>query len=293
MRAFASDSSELKTMFARSVRPLTVALLSTALGACASHRTYEDEVTHSAEAVRDTLHGLAFTTDEPVELKTTGPLAVNVDNFAGDVEVRANPKALVTTVEVRRVSSMGLGRMDEAREELVDVKWTATLEPRAGGGDTLQIRANADNPEPHFFHADILVITPALDSVSVRTMNGNVAVVANQGPVDIETTRGNVRMLTPWPMTQAIRIITSEGSIDYRVRGESKGAFDAQSHGGEVRQLCQYGQWLSLAPENDQDRLIATLNGGRNQILLRTSEKNIRIAVVPDPTNVGRDIVDP
>ena len=125
-------------MFARSVRPLTVALLSTALGACASHRTYEDEVTHSAEAVRDTLHGLAFTTDEPVELKTTGPLAVNVDNFAGDVEVRANPKALVTTVEVRRVSSMGLGRMDEAREELVDVKWTATLEPRAGGGARLR-----------------------------------------------------------------------------------------------------------------------------------------------------------
>ena len=48
-----------------------------------------------------------------------------------------------------------------------------------------------------------------------------------------------------------------------------------------------------LAPENDQDRLIATLNGGTNPILLRTSDKNIRIAVVPDPTNVGREIVDP
>jgi hypothetical protein len=28
-------------------------------------------------------------------------------------------------------------------------------------------------------------------------------------------------------------------------------------------------------------------------VLLRTSEKNIRVAVVPDPTNIGREIMDP
>jgi hypothetical protein len=191
------------------------------------------------------------------------------------------------------MSVMGLGRWQESREELDDVKWTATLEPREGGGDTLQVRATAENPEPHFFRARVVVVTPSLDRVTVRTSQGSVTVLENQGPVDIETTRGDVRMLTPWPMTQPIKIITSQGSIDYRVRGESKGAFDAESHGGEVRQRCEYGRWRALAAGNDHDRMLATLNDGTNPVFLRTSEKNIRVAVVADPTNVGREILDP
>jgi hypothetical protein len=39
--------------------------------------------------------------------------------------------------------------------------------------------------------------------------------------------------------------------------------------------------------------MLATLNNGTNPVFLRTSEKNIRVAVVADPTNVGREIVDP
>ena len=293
MDSFASDFSESKTMSPRPIRPLVAVLLTGALGACAAHRSIEDEIDHSNRRVVDAMQFRTFTTDDPIELRTTGPLAVNVDNFAGDVIIKADPMAEATVVEVRRMSTMGLGRWQESREELDDVKWTATLEPREGGGDTLQVRAAAENPEPHFFRARVLVITPALDRVSVRTTQGDVTVLENQGPVDIETTRGDVRMLTPWPMTQPIKIITSQGSIDYRVRGESKGAFDAASHGGEVRQRCEYGHWRALAAENDHDRMLATLNNGTNPVFLRTSEKNIRVAVVADPTNVGRDIVDP
>jgi hypothetical protein len=293
INAFAMDFPELKTMSVRSVRPIVAVLLTAALGACASHRSIEDEIDHSNRRVVDALQFHTFTTDEPIELRTSGPLAVNVENFAGDVLVKADPMAESTVVEVRRMSVMGLGRWQESRDELDDVKWTATLEPREGGGDTLQVRATAENPEPHFFRARVVVVTPSLDRVTVRTSQGSVTVLENQGPVDIETTRGDVRMLTPWPMTQPIKIITSQGSIDYRVRGESKGAFDAESHGGEVRQRCEYGRWRALAAGNDHDRMLATLNDGTNPVFLRTSEKNIRVAVVADPTNVGREIHDP
>ena len=263
------------------------------LSGCSSHRTIEDEVFAAHRNVHDALFARTFTTDEPIELKTTGAVAVDIDNFAGDVVIRADRNVTRTFVEVRRVSTHGLGRWMESYDALDDARWTATLEPRIGGGETLVIRTDTPNIEEHFHHVEILVVTPALDTARVRTTNGDVTVIENQGAVDIETTRGNVRMMTPWPMTNPMSIITSEGSIDYRVRGESKGAFDCESHGGQVRQRCEYGHWLALDTDNDHDRFYAVLNGGTNPVVLRTSDENIRVAVVPNPTAVGPIISDP
>lgn len=289
--------TELKTMSDRPARPIVAAFVTLAttlaLGACAGHRTLEEEIDQSNLRVLDTLRMRAFDTDEPVEIRTSGAVTVDVENFAGDVTVRADPMADTTVVEVRRLVDMGFGRWKESRERIGDIKWTATLEPREGGGDTLFVRTTAANPEPHFFSARVVIVTPALDRVRVRTNNGDVTVVENQGPVDIETSSGDVAMMTPWPMTEAMTIVTSDGSIDYRVRGESRGAFDAASHGGEVRQRCEFGRWSALAAGNDHDRMIATLNDGTNPIVLRTSGRNIRVSVVADPTDVGRAIVDP
>jgi hypothetical protein len=264
-----------------------------AVTACAPHRTFEDEIFVRSENVADAARWRTFACDEPVELKTTGALAVEVESFGGDVTIRADRKVDRTFVEVRRVATHGLGRWMESREALDDAGWTATLQPRLGGGETLFIRTNTPNPEKHFHHIQVLVVTPALDTVKVRTTKGDVVVIENQGPVDIETTKGDVRMLTPWPMTKPITIVTSQGSIDYRVRGESKGVFDCESRGGEVRQRAEYGKWMALDKGNDHDRFLAVLNDGTNPVVLRTTEKPIRVAIVPDPTKVGLVIVDP
>lgn len=264
-----------------------------AVPACAPHRTFEDEIFVTGQNIADAASWRTFACDEPVELKTTGALAVEVESFAGDVTIRADRKVDRTFVEVRRVAKHGLGRWAESRDALDDAGWTASLEPRTGGGETLYIRTNTPNPEKHFHHIEVLVVTPALDSVKVRTTKGDVVVIENQGPVDIETTKGDVRMLTPWPMTKAMTIVTSEGSIDYRVRGESRGIFDCESRGGEVRQRCEYGKWLALDAGNDHDRFLAVLNDGTNPVVLRTTEQPIRVAIVPDPTKVGLTIVDP
>jgi hypothetical protein len=254
---------------------------------CAEHRTFEDEVLSTHRDVRDAFSAHTFVADEPVELKTQGPVAIDIDNFAGDIVVRADRKVERTFVEVRRVSTHGFGRWSESREALDDAQWTATLEPRVGGGETLIIRTDTPNPEEHFHHMEILVVAPALDTVKIRTTNGDVTIIENQGAVDVETTRGDVRMMTPWPMTGPMTIITSEGAIDYRVRGESKGVFDCETHGGRVNQRCEYGSWLALDSKNDHDRFYAVLNGGTNPVVLRTSDENIRVAVVPNPTAVG------
>lgn len=283
---------------ARLLAPATVAvgLAASALltmSACSPHRNLEDQILSTTEAVTDAAMAHTFTTDEPLELTTTGSVAVDIDNFAGDVVVRADRKVERTVVEVRRVSTHGLGRWAESREALDDAQWTASLQPRAGGGETLVIRTDTPNSEEYFHHMEILVVTPALDTVKVRTTKGDVTVIENQGAVDIETSRGDVRMMTPWPMIDAMTIVTSDGTIDYRVRGESKGAFDCESFGGEVRQRCEFGHWLALDPTNDHDHFVAVLNQGKNPVILRTSEKRIRVAIVPNPTDVGFVIVDP
>lgn len=290
MRTLASHRIDRSSMPAA----LTCALSTLCLAVgCSQHRTFEDEVLATNRNVKDALLARTFTTDEPIELKTNGAVAVDIDNFAGDVVIRADRNVKETVVEVRRVSTHGLGRWWESREALDDAQWTATLEPRAGGGETLVIRTDTPNVEEHFHHVEILVVTPALDTARVRTTNGDVTIIENQGAVDIETTHGNVRMMTPWPMINPMTIITSEGSIDYRVRGESKGTFDCESHGGQVRQRCEYGHWLALDTDNDHDRFYAVLNGGTNPVVLRTSDENIRVAVVPNPTAVGPIISDP
>jgi len=278
----------------RAAAAIALAAVLVPLGAgCRSHRTVEDQVLHNDRNFRDAMMGRTFHTDDAVELKTNGPLAVDIDNFSGSVVVRADRDVTSTFVEVRRVSKHGIGRWYEGYEALDDAQWTATLEPRAGGNQTLVVRTDTPNPEKHFHQMQVLVITPALDSVKIRTQKGDVTVIENQGAVDIETTRGDVRMMTPWPITGAVTIVTSDGTIDYRVRGESKGAFDCETVGGEVRHRCEFGKWAYMNDANDHDRFLATLNDGTNPIVLRTTDGNIRVAVVPDPTAVGIVIRDP
>jgi hypothetical protein len=282
-------------MLEGSVRSFVViaAVAVSAIAGCTATHPLDETVAGVRRDAREAVRSYTFSNDEPVELKTTGPLAFDVENFAGNVTIRADRKVTSTVIEARRGGSHGFGRREESDAALKEINWTATLEPREGGGDKLVVRSSTQSAEPHFLRLDLEILTPAIDTVKVRSTRGDVVVIENQGVVDIETTRGDVRMMTPWPMTGPITILTSDGSIDYRVRGESKGAFDCESHGGEVRQRCLFGKWLALDASNNQERLHAVLNGGTNPVVLRTSGKNIRVAVVADPIVVGTEIVDP
>lgn len=92
----------------RSLATLAVAASATfvafaALSGCSPHRTFEDEVLSTRTSIVDAVQFRTFDTDEPVELKTQGAVAIDIDNFAGDVVVRADRDVKRTFVEVRRV----------------------------------------------------------------------------------------------------------------------------------------------------------------------------------------------
>ena len=99
--------------------------------------------------------------------------------------------------------------------------------------------------------------------------------------------------MTPWPLVQDVVLVNKEGDIDFRVRGESDAMIDAETIGGMVRQRCEWGSWRMIDSRNGEDRLVAQLNEGRHDVLLRTVEGDIRVSIVPDPTNVGTMIIDP
>ena len=41
--------------------------------------------------------------------------------------------------------------------------------------------------------------------------------------VEVKSTRGQIRVMTPWQINQPISLVTTEGAIDLRLRGESSG----------------------------------------------------------------------
>jgi hypothetical protein len=158
---------------------------------------------------------------------------------------------------------------------------------RRDGRDVILVRAVTQNPEPHFQHVDVRVVVPDLGTVRVQNGRGDVWIENNRGPVDIVTNRGKVRVMTPWPMTEPMTIVTSDADIDLRIRGESRGSFDADAMGGLVKSKIRKGAWTMTNEVNDGDTVIGTLNGGTNPVVLRTSNANVMISVVDKPVTMN------
>ncbi|MHC4216823.1 MAG: DUF4097 family beta strand repeat-containing protein [Planctomycetota bacterium] len=228
--------------------------------------------------------------DEPLVLDVAGPVAVDVDSFGGDVIITANDKLYEATVTVRREARHGATRKKESKASLAEIHYSAVVMP-SGSGPRLEVRTWTDHAEPYYQRAHLEINIPAVDGLTVRTRWGLIEAVDIEGTVHIEGSEGDVRVMTNRPMRRPVTVINRKGDIDYRVRGESTGAFDCQSAGGKV--LYRARQCRFIADQSSGSALVATLNDGENPIQLRTTGGDIRVAVVPDPTKIGETIVDP
>lgn len=228
--------------------------------------------------------------DDPLEIEVIGPVAVEVESFNGDVTITGNPEAERATVTLVRQARHGHGRSKEAKRSLDQISMTAEIVP-GQLGQLLQVRTDSTSVEPHYLRAHLFIELPDLHGLRVRTTNGRVWARNVRGPVDIATSEADVRVMTNQAMTEQVTIVNRNGDIDYRVRGESTGRFDAQAVNGRVTHLVRYGR-AAIEPQTRHDALRATLNDGSNPITLRTVNGDIRIAVVHNPEQVGARIVD-
>jgi hypothetical protein len=219
--------------------------------------------------------------DEPVMLDVAGPVEIDVESFSGDVYILGDPSLTQARVTIAREALHGHGRVDEARHSLGDIQSTATLVP-GELGQSLQVRTQTSNGEPHYQRAHVYIEAPEIDGVKVRTANGRVKIKNIRGRVDITTSEAKVYLATNQPMNRPVTIVNRNGEIEFRVRAESQGAIDAQTINGRAHGFARYGK-LVIGPESRNDIFKATLNEGRNLITLRTVNADIYVAVVHNP----------
>jgi hypothetical protein len=273
---------------------VVLAAVGAASGLTSCSGTPEQALMGIGDGVHDLFVGHTNAKEETLRLPTTGVLSVDAVTFAGDVSVIGNPAAKETTVTVLREGTHGFLRQTESKESLSSIQATAEVTP-GSLGPILVVRATTADPEDHFQRAHLVIEGRDLDGVRVRTARGSVLLRDVTGTIDVESSGGGVRIMSKRPLIEPVVVLNSEGSIDYRVNGLSTGNFDMQTIGGEIRVRSIDGGWLfgRIDPARP-DRATATLGDApANSVVLRTTEGDIRIAIVPDPTAVGAIIVDP
>ena len=273
-----------------------LAVITAAAAGCAGSTTTERTTDQILQGLQHGLLGHA-SQQETLTLAAEGPIDVEVRNFAGDVVVRADHQSRHRDVQVEltRRATHEAGRTKESEASLPQITWSAEVVPPSvpDGVPTLVVTSATTHGEPWFQRLEVEILADQVRTVTVNTTRGWVMVFDNRGPVDIHTTKGDVRVVTPWPQTEPSTIVTKDGSIDWRVRGESTGLVDADTVGGKVMVRCEAGRWVATDRANDLDTLVATLNGGTNRITLRTVDGDIRVGVTGDPHATGSFAVGP
>jgi hypothetical protein len=259
------------------------------LGGCTEVREGIVSVTQWTGQRIDSL-SYAKLNDDPIILDVAGPIGIDVESFGGKVLIDAYPGRKFVTVTVTRYARHGWYREEEADASLDEIEYTVELVP-GELGPVLQVRSSTTHPEPYFQSVTIDIKAPEVDGVRVRTDDGDVYARDITGEVDIMTADGDVRVMTNRPMRRPVTIINHAGSIDYRVRAESEGRFDVESVRGLVVKNITHGR-VRVDAGTDHNTFLGTLNDGTNPITLRAADGDIRIAVVPAPTQVGIHIVD-
>ena len=266
---------------------LALALLAACVAACEGNSPLERHVDRFLREGGEGLVGMTGTVQNLTFPEAPGLVNVSVRNLQGDVRIRGQRREAEgpTTVRLRPVT---ISQSTAAvANQLEGLKWDAQMKPQPDGSRLLEVTLSTPDPKAWMVRCEIEIDTPRLGSVQVATDHGRVLVDDNRGGVRVNTTFGDVRMRTPWPVLQPCRIDVKDGDVEWIVRGESSGAFDCETIGGKINVYARYGRWLATDPRNDHDSLVATLNAGKNPVVVRAQDGDISIVIVEDPHDTG------
>ena len=223
-------------------------------------------------------------------LPVAGPVAVEVASFNGDVTIEADPGIRTAIIEVSRTSLIAVDDPD-VEDVGLDSIWIRPEVVPGDLGQVLLVTTGAEHPDRALLRTHLTILLPDIEDVTVRTTNGDVRLVDVAGTIHVETTNGDVAILTTRPLVKPVTVLDVNGDITYRVRGESSGRFDCRSIRGRVVRRMLLGR-VVVDPGSDRSTLLATLNKGRNPVVLRTVDGDIHVMVVERPTKVGRIFLD-
>ncbi|MEE2819513.1 MAG: DUF4097 family beta strand repeat-containing protein [Planctomycetota bacterium] len=210
-------------------------------------------------------------------LETAGPIAVDVQSFAGDVTIIVDETIQDATIDVvQRIEGF-----EENEDPVKRIDWTSRID-QSSSGETLRLTLNCDSNPLQTVFADAVVRAPSIDNVTIRTKKGDVDVFGMTGTLDIKTSDGDVLVATPLPMNEHVTIETVRGDIRYRVREESAGRIDLTAVSGTAAFNMRFGEGIIL-PGSTGEKLKASFNHGQNNVVMRTVEGDITVDIVQNP----------
>mgnify|MGYP006279346133 CR=1 FL=1 len=224
--------------------------------------------------------------DPDLTFDPAGPIAVDVNAFSGDITVEAAEKHDRVRVRLHREAIHGSGRSREAEASLWDIQYDADL-VGTEAGQVLRVETRTLYNQPHLQRSHLTITAPSIAGLTIVTTRGRVEAVDVTGPLDISTTEESVEVMSERAVTSPVRIVTDDGDIDYRVGPGSGGTFDATSERGRVLHRVDYGR-MQLLTGSGARQLRAVVDRNEAPIVLRTTDGDIRIAVVEHPKRVGR-----
>ena len=230
--------------------------------------------------------------DAHIMVDARGTLDVMIESFAGSVRIVEVPGMKGATIEPVRRAYLGHLRRDEGEKALEEIDYHIELRKGELDSETLYITTSTTHPEDHLQGVDFYIRTGQLGAVDISTTRGRVWVKNNAGPVDIQTTYGDIRVVTDHPMNESVILVTKDASIDYRVGPESTGRYDLRSVGGRVYQRFTEARITATSEENGPAIFVGQVGDRENPVVLRTTYGDIRVAVVEEPTGVGPVIVE-
>lgn len=226
---------------------------------------------------------------------TTGMLAVDVENFAGTVEVRAGTVATQGRSQSDRVKVMADAQVDasvsdeRARQEILDgIAVNAEL-VEEGARAILRVRSTSSHAGADDHRVHLSIILPRADGVRIRNAGGTVLVVGTGGATQIENRFGAIELRTDKEMNEPVTLTNVDGNIYYQVPTSSSGAFDIETLDGVVRYRDRVG---SSDHVYSTGRTVhqARLNEGTNPVVARTNKGDVMVWVDKDPVALTRII---
>ena len=270
---------------ARLARTTAAAIVALAAG-CAGHSSVERGVDHVADSVSASLDG-AVTDFREYAIPVDGILDVDVQTFAGDVIVRGGrDTGGEARIRVALSARHGRDRKEEAQASLEHVQVQAEVR-RGGDVPALVMRCSTAHDEAWLHETDVEIDLPELRRARVRTRDGKVFVFENRGGCSVETVDGEIRMFTPWAISEDVSLVTRGGQVVMRAYTGTCGTFDVECVNGDVKARVEAGDWRILDRRNDHDTLQATLGTCRNRIMIRNVDAPVRISIVKDPMDHG------
>ena len=210
-----------------------------------------------------------------------GP-GIDISNVRGDITLRVVDRA-------ERISVTPTVRLDKDGPEHFDlnlvassVDVTAEIQDR-GGLPALVITTTSTRDSSEFF-VDLDITVPSAEGLRIRSGGGVIRVLNIAGAVDIDSVRGPVEVRTVHALTQPVSITTGAGDIILSVPPQSAGRITMQAFDGQCYLESRSKDAVVTETYSKGTNLTSVINRGENPITLTTTDGDVRMWVLDDPT---------